>query len=70
MAVDTRQKRFSMISFGSAIRFLPMFEADGTVDQDDRQHLLNCYSGILFDNPAGETNRLLLIHPQRFDGAL
>jgi len=70
MAVDTRARRFSMMSFGSSIRFIPLFEADGVVDQDDRQHLLNCYGGILFDNPAGETNRLLLIHPHRTIGAI
>ena len=71
MAVDTREKRFSMMSFGSSVHFLPMFEADaGGVEQDDRQHLLNKYSGILWDNPAGATNRLLLIHPPRFNGAL
>jgi len=70
MAVDTRHKRFSIMSFGSSIHFFPMFEVDGTVDQDDRQHQLNLYGGILLDNPAGETNRLLLIHPQRFNGAL
>jgi len=53
MAVDTRQKRFSMMSFGSAIRFNQMWEADGTVDLDDKQHLLNCYSGIAFDDISG-----------------
>jgi hypothetical protein len=49
MAVDTRQKRFSIMSMGSAsISFIPVFEADGSVDADDRQHLLNRYSGIAF----------------------
>ena len=27
---------------------LPLFEADGAVDLDDRQHLLGFYSGIAF----------------------
>ncbi len=54
MAVDTRQKRFSMMSFGSAVHFVPLFEADSSVDLDDRQHLLNCYSGISFASPSGE----------------
>ena len=62
MAVDTREKRFSMMNY-DGIHSTSLFEADGTVDQDDRQHLLDMYSGILFDNPAGATNRLLLIHP-------
>ncbi len=70
MAVDTRQKRFSIMSFGSSIHFVPLFETDGTVDLDDRQHLLNCYSGIAFASPAGGTNRLSLINPHRFDGEL
>lgn len=52
MAVDTRQKRFSMMSFGSAIKFAPMWEADGSIDLDDKQHLLNCYSGIAFSGPS------------------
>lgn len=49
MSVDTRQKRFSMMTL--AMRPLqgpsmPMFEADGSVDADDRAHLLGLYSGI------------------------
>lgn len=31
---------------------IPLFEADGAVDLDDRQHLLGCYSGIAFGAPA------------------
>jgi hypothetical protein len=49
MAIDTRQKRFSMMSFGSPIRFYALNEADGSVDADDRSHLLNLYSGIALD---------------------
>ena len=45
MAVDTRQKRFSMMNF-SWVPSLVLFEADGSVDADDRAHLLNLYSGI------------------------
>lgn len=48
MAVDTREKRFSMLSFGDGTHIQATFEADGTVDLDDRQHLLDCYSGIAF----------------------
>ena len=29
-----------------------LFEADGTVDLDDRQHLLGLYSGIAFGAPV------------------
>lgn len=44
MAIDTRQKRFSMMNFGEGDQVL--FEADGSVDADDRAHLLGFYSGI------------------------
>ena len=50
---DTAEKRYSMINFvdGTTIQMLP--EVDGAVDLDDRQHLLDCYSGIAFGSPAG-----------------
>ena len=68
MAVDTRQKRFSMMSFGDGTHIHVTFEADGSVDLDDRQHLLDCYSGVAFATPGGATNRLLLINPPGLDG--
>ena len=48
MAVDTAEKRYSMMNFvgGPGICTVPMFEPDGAVDDDDRFHLLNLYSGI------------------------
>lgn len=52
MAVDTRQKRMSMIAFGDGVILHTLFEADGTVSLDDRQHLLGCYSGIGFGLPV------------------
>lgn len=51
MAVDTREKRFSMMSLGDGTHIHVTFEADGTVNADDRQHLLDCYSGIAFAAP-------------------
>ena len=45
MAIDTRQKRFSMLSLNQ-VPAPALFEADGTVDADDRAHLLRLYSGI------------------------
>lgn len=63
MAVDTRQKRFSMINFGEGD--LCLFEADAAVDADDRAHLLGLYSGIALDNPAAiETSPYVLGMPQ------
>lgn len=57
MAIDTRQKRFSVMTMVSRVLQgpgMPLFEADGAVDLDDRQHLLGLYSGIAislgFDN--------------------
>lgn len=52
MAVDTREKRMSMMNFGDGTHLQTTFEADGTVDLDDRQHLLDCYSGIDFNSIA------------------
>ncbi len=57
MAIDTRQKRFSMLNFGSGSHLRVLFEADGTVSKDDRQHLLGCYSGVKF---GGGPTRLLV----------
>ena len=48
MAVDTREKRMSMLNFAEGSYAHVGFEADAAVDLDDRQHLLDCYSGIAF----------------------
>jgi len=50
MAIDTRQKRFSMLGFDQFDEVL--FQADGAVDADDRAHLLGLYSGIALDTPG------------------
>jgi len=47
MAIDTRSKRFSMMNFGDPEPHL--FEADGTVDADDKYSLLGMYNGISKD---------------------
>ncbi len=57
MAVDTKNKRFSMLNFadGTSV-YGPMFDTDGasgSVSLDDRQHLLDLYGGIAFAAPAG-----------------
>ena len=61
MAVDTAEKRFSMLNFGDGTTIHLLFETDGAVDLDDRQHLLDCYSGIAFGAPAGVAGQLLSI---------
>jgi hypothetical protein len=45
MAVDTAEKRYSMLNVGQPwFRILP--EVDGGIEADDRLHLLGLYSGI------------------------
>lgn len=46
MAVDTAQKRLSMMDFGNPFP-IGLFEPDGSIDLDDRTHLLGLYSGIV-----------------------
>lgn len=53
MAVDSAEKRFSMLNFGDGTTIHLLFEHDGSVDLDDRQHLLDCYSGNAFGAPPG-----------------
>lgn len=60
MAVDTAQKRFSMLNFGDGRTPYMLFQTDGAVDLDDRQHLLDCYSGIAFGAVAVVTVRPLV----------
>jgi hypothetical protein len=59
MAVDTAQKRYSMIAFGDDNQML--FETDSSVDLDDRQHLLGCYSGIAFQLLGKATGTLFSV---------
>ena len=54
MAVDSTEKRFSMLNFGDGTTIHMLFQTDGSgVNLDDRQHLLDCYSGIAFGAPPG-----------------
>ena len=52
MAVDTAAKRFSMMDFGDGAINGLVFEPDGSVDLDDRQHLLGLYGGIALGAPV------------------
>ena len=47
----------SMLNFGGSD--ITLFEADGSVDVDDRQHLLDCYSGIAFASPSAPGGRIM-----------
>jgi len=51
MAIDTAEKRFSILNFGK-YPSLPLIISDGTIGPSDRSHLLNLYSGIALDLPA------------------
>ena len=46
-----------MLNFGDGTHVHATFEADGAVDADDRQHLLDCYSGIAFAAPVAVTGK-------------
>lgn len=67
MAIDTREKRFSMLNFGDGGHVHATFEADGTVDLDDRQHLLDCYSGIAFGGVIPLHSDAPVIHIMKAD---
>ena len=58
MAIDTRSKRFAMLGF--ALIDTHLFEADGTIDADDRASLLAMYGGIAKDNPPPPADSSLM----------
>ena len=62
MAVDTAEKRYSMLNFGDGNNWHMLPQVDGSIDLDDRQHLLDCYSGIVF---AGG---VVVTGPPKFEG--
>lgn len=63
MAVDTKEKRLSMLNFGDGTHVHATFEADGAVDADDRAHLLDLYSGVALSvapaSAAGQSDLIL-----------
>lgn len=63
MAVDTRDKRFSMIGIGSAL-FKAMPNPDGGfASAADRQMLAYTYSGIAADAPSDEASEGIPFSP-------
>lgn len=52
MAVDTAEKRYSMINFGDGTNIHLLPEVDGGIEADDRAHLLDLYSGIALAAPS------------------
>ena len=53
MAIDTKAKRMSMLTFASPLAWQHHFEVDGAVDADDRAHLLHLYGGNALASPGG-----------------
>ena len=45
---NTKDKRFSMLNFGTGTTPHLLPDPDGTFDLGDKQHFLDCYSGIAF----------------------
>lgn len=50
-----------MLTFAmhASLGTVPMFEADGSVDLDDKQHGLGFYGGVAWADPAALTATLL-----------
>ncbi len=54
MAVDTRERRFSMLNFWDGTHILVTQEVDNNVDETDRATLLDLYSGIALAGALGQ----------------
>jgi hypothetical protein len=54
MAIDTANKRFSMMNFGRPPTS-PLFPPSGSITEGDRYHLLNLYSGITLSGAVAVT---------------
>ena len=64
MAVDTRDKRFSMMGLGSPVpRVLP--NPDGTIGDQDRAMFIYLYHGIALGGAPAPGGNLLLSFPHR-----
>ena len=53
MAVDTSEKRFSMIGFSDSINL--HVEPQGSVGATSRSTLMDLYNGVALDNPSAIT---------------
>jgi hypothetical protein len=68
MAVDTRDKRFSMLGFANPFR-LVLPNPDGTIDQADRQQFAYLYRGF-YDGGGGGPVTAVFLSPLRVSGPL
>ena len=60
MAIDTRAKRMSMLSFASPLAWGAHWLPDGSVKLADRKHLLHLYGGQLIGDAP-----VMIPQPQR-----
>lgn len=51
MAIDTANKRFSMMNLGTQPIF-PLFEPSGAITDGNKYHFLTLYDGIALDAPV------------------
>ena len=51
MAIDTKNKRFSILNSGDGCLLHLNPDPDGSISLGDQQHFLDCYSGIPFGAP-------------------
>lgn len=56
MAIDSRAKRVSMLARALPTAWLQLQIPNGSIDADDRAHLLHLYNGIPLDAPFGDVN--------------
>jgi len=59
MAIDTRDKRASLLGFGEEIGLMPV--ADGTIDRSDRFHLLGLYRQFGDEEEQEPVRRTVLV---------
>lgn len=57
MAVDTRDKRASILGLGLALRLV--LPNPGAIDQPDRQQLAYSYRGITTGTPVAQINQII-----------
>ena len=59
MAIDSKAKRMSMLSFASPLAWQHHYEVDGTVNADDRFNLLHLYGGFVSSSDGGGDGGLM-----------
>lgn len=69
MAVDTRDKRFSMMGLANVNPSM-MADPDASIDGPDRAMLIFLYHGITLAAPAGVVGNLLFTYPARMENEL